>query len=112
MRLLPLILLAACASPDTIRPFALNPNFEERLADPGKVDLACYDEGGRLDSGSLKQWNDSYCGCVDLAFSVVWISRYIHCDIEKVRKHENCHIETGARKEARAKCAKDFPTRA
>lgn len=109
MRLIAIALLASgCASADTIRPFPLNPIYQEHIADPGVVNKACYQDRGHLDDGTLKGWNDSYCGCVDIAFSVVWIARHIDCDREQVEKHENCHIETGFSREARAECARKF----
>ena len=99
------VLFMACASADDVRPFPLNPDYTERYADPGKVDLACYDKGHK-DDGQLKQWNDSYCGCVVESTKTVWIARSIKCDLDRVRIHEDCHIRTGPSAAARAACDK------
>lgn len=100
------VIFAACASADEVRPFPLNPEYTERRADPGVVNLACYQPGGHLDDGSLMQWNDSYCGC--LVGNTVWIARHPKCDADLVRAEENCHIMLGPSKEARLFCHRAF----
>jgi len=111
---LSLSVVSACValreSPRKVQAFPLNQAYTEVQADPGVVDLACYGDGkGLLDDGTRKSWDDSYCGCVD--GKTVWISRHPTCDIDRVRKHENCHIKLGSSKAARAKCLKDLPPR-
>ncbi len=115
MKLLPLLalsVLGACAtlgaSPDLVQPFPLNTAFTERQADPGKVDLKCYNKGGHLDNGQLKGWNDTYCGCVDFKNSIVWISRRNTCNLKKTRVHEGCHTVLGPSPVARKICDDNF----
>lgn len=114
LALLAALALAGCAAfketPPTVQPFPLDPSWEERIADPGVVDLVCYGEGkGHLDSGLRKSWDDSYCGCVDYKTKTVWIARRMECDLTRTRRHEACHIATGPSKKARALCHKEFP---
>lgn len=102
-----LIVALACASLDEVENNWRNTGYQLRRADPGKVDLVCYDKG-HLDNGFLKSWNDSYCGCVDPANKIVWISRKISCPRLQVEDHEGCHIALGHSPEARKICAEEF----
>lgn len=109
------LLSMGCATlgetPDTVHPFALNPSYTERIADPGKVDLVCYNDGkGKRDNGTRKAWDDSYCGCLDEINKTVWLSRHPICTAKRdeTRAHENCHINTGISREARAECDRKF----
>lgn len=106
------VLLMGCATADSVRPFPLDRSYTERYADPGTVDSVCSTPGGLHDDGSRQAWNDSYCGCVQLATRTVWIARHINCDLERTRRHEACHIATGPSKKARALCHKEFPPQA
>lgn len=107
--ILVVLIASGCASPDAVRPFPLNPSYQERRADPGKVDLVCHTPGGTNDHGQIQKAEDTYCGCVDYKAKIVWLARIMTCDLEQASKHENCHIETGPTPSARRNCAIKFP---
>jgi len=105
---LALLTVAGCASADEVSRFR-DTDYQERKADPGKVDEVCYGDGkGHLDNGLRKSWDDSYCGCVDFDAKVVWLARSIKCDHAKTRDHEYCHIILGPSPEARKVCDAEF----
>ncbi len=105
-------LIYGCASPNKVGRFPLNHDYSEIIADPGVVNLKCYDNGkGRKDDGSRKKWNDSYCGCVDFKTKTVWLSKHPVCAERRwqTRLHENEHIKTGPSMAARAETLRKYP---
>lgn len=100
MRALPLAVGALTLSarailaetPPAVQTFPLNPSYEERRADPGRV----LDE--RVKLGPTRAGNDGYgrptlCGFVDFSARVVWIARSMDCPLAETRRHEDCHIQ-------------------
>jgi len=100
MRMLAMVIaLSACASADTVSRFKYDPEWEERIADPGVVDIEC---------GPKHQ---SYCGCTDFKRRIIWLSRHPLCanHRDKTRAHEFCHTVLGPSRAAVKMCHEIYP---